>query len=81
VTEGLVGQAPEDVLVVPSVRAAGEVVVDDPDQVSFLSSPAMAAEDAVAELRSRFLGLREQQRPVARRRRAGPPGVGRRGDR
>jgi 4-hydroxy-3-methylbut-2-enyl diphosphate reductase len=63
VTAGLVGQAPADVLVVSSVGEAGEVLVDDPDRVSFVLSPAMATEDAVtvlAELRSRFPRLRGQ---------------------
>lgn len=63
VTEGLVGQAPEDVFVVSSVREAGEVLVADPDRVSFVLSPGMPVDDSVvvlAALRSRFPRLRGQ---------------------
>lgn len=55
--EGVVGEAPERTIVVPTAEAAAKVVVDDPSRVAVLTQTTLSVDEAsrvMAVLRERF---------------------------
>lgn len=64
VVAGLVGQAPESVLLVETVADVGALAGVDPQRLSFVLAPGAPVEDTarlLAALRSRFPGVRGQR--------------------